>query len=199
VSLLLTQETIDVAFFNECLQQFLTTVSKKGFAATERGGVVNCLHYQIVGQFKTKTEQNLKSILEKAMGISGLENRPPNVVVCVKQASGKGLHTFTGLLSYCLKDRNEEHFSTLQHNISEEDKDAAIKEYVLWGAVQAKRVKLNMQILLDKMEMHYSYCTTEPLASTNAVKLLTNMLHTTQYVPTFLFAGTYCRFHEQPS
>ncbi len=92
----------------------------------------------MVGQFKVKTAQHLKAVFEKARGISGSENQPPNIVVCMKQALGTGLHTFTGLLGYCLKDRNKEHFSALEHNISQEDKDTTIKEYALWGAVQAK-------------------------------------------------------------
>lgn len=41
-------------------------------------------------------------------------------VVC-KVLTNKQLHTFHGMISYCLKDMGSEHFKIYMHNISDDD------------------------------------------------------------------------------
>ena len=41
------------------------------------------------------------------------------IVVLCKKLTGKGLHTYIGLIGYCLKDSAQPHFRLVKHNISQ--------------------------------------------------------------------------------
>lgn len=38
------------------------------------------------------------------------KNPPAGAVVCIKKLTGRGLHTFHGLLGYIMKDEGQAHF-----------------------------------------------------------------------------------------
>lgn len=60
---------------------------------------------------------------------------PPtsHVVIC-KKLTDKGLHTFRGMLGYCMQDNGEGHFEFV-HHMSAEDMNDRKMEYVKFGKV----------------------------------------------------------------
>jgi len=59
------------------------------------------------------------------------------MVIC-KKLTNKGLHTFHGMLGYCMKDAQQDHFQTIDHNISAEDITLGLEHLALHGQEECK-------------------------------------------------------------
>ena len=56
-----------------------------------------------------------------------MRSSPPN--------RDEGLHTFLGMVGYCMKDNEEEHLEFVHHNASTKDMDEGKMEYAKLGKV----------------------------------------------------------------
>ena len=50
-------------------------------------------------------------------------------VVSCKKLRDEGLHTFKGMVGYCMKDNGEKHFEFVHHNLSLDDMNEDKLEY----------------------------------------------------------------------
>ena len=53
---------------------------------------------------------------------------PPNSHVLVKKFNETRLHTYVGMLGYCVKDRREDHFEVVHNNVSDEELAIGLEE-----------------------------------------------------------------------
>lgn len=80
----------------------------------ERGGTLTHKHFQMVmkGNFSSLLMLNkkIKVCLDWDL------NPPMGHVVSCKDLRDESLHTFKGMVGYCMKDNGEEHFDFIHHN-----------------------------------------------------------------------------------
>ena len=75
----------------------------------------------------------------------------PNSHVLVKKLSGIRLHTYVGMLGYCVKDRREDHFEVVHDNVSDEELAARLEEYVKLDTSFAKnKIVFTSKNLLER-------------------------------------------------
>ena len=70
-------------------------------------------------------------ILKKYLGWD-IQKLAARIVMC-KALSNKGLHTFHGLIGYCMKDAQQDHFQTIDHNVTAEDINIGLEQLALHG------------------------------------------------------------------
>ena len=108
---------------------------------------------------------------------------PSGSHVLVKRLSGVGLHTYVGMLGYCIKDKGEDHFEVVHNNITDEDLIAGLEEYVKFGTPFAKnKVVLTSKNLLERCLCYLQYRMKSQLGSTLPGVLL-HMLRSGTYIP----------------
>lgn len=130
-----------------------------GVIATERGGALGYLHCQGVVRLAATSPQSVSAMLKRALGwANGLA--PPGAIVMCRKLTGRVLHTWHGLIGYCLKDQDQPHFRCVMHNITSEDAQAGIEAYVQLGAGPLKNKTMLTPSNLYKralvyFQMHY--------------------------------------------
>ena len=63
---------------------------------------------------------------------------PYNSYVLMKKLIEIGVHTYTGMLKYCMKDRGEDHFEVVHNNVIDVELVIGLEEYVKYGTPFAK-------------------------------------------------------------
>jgi hypothetical protein len=96
----------------EGIQEYAEANTVKFYMAAERGAIEKHLHFQGMAIVNTSTLAAFRKSLYKAMGFGaskdGLNPTPPGLSICLKQLTGKGLHTPTGIIGYSRKERNSQ-------------------------------------------------------------------------------------------
>ena len=96
----------------EGIQEYAEANTKKFYLVAERGAIEKHLHFQGMAIVKTSTLAAFRKSLYKAMGFGaskdGLNATPPGLSICLKQLTGKGLHTPTGIIGYSRKECNSQ-------------------------------------------------------------------------------------------
>lgn len=96
----------------EGLQEYATANTVKFYMSAERGAIEKHQHFQGMAIVRTTTLAAFRKALYKAMGFGlakeGLDPTPPGLSICLKQLSGKGLHTPNGIIGYARKERNSQ-------------------------------------------------------------------------------------------
>lgn len=107
------------------------------FFATERGGRDHHLHLQGVirtTKLRFKTATAVSKQLNATLGfVRGMAHHGAGSVRTCAVKNNK-MHTFDGLVGYCMKDSNQEWFSAFEHNITEEMKANGERLYLQYGA-----------------------------------------------------------------
>ena len=105
-------EDLNCHEYVEGIQEYAEANTKKFYLVAERGAIEKHLHFQGMAIVKTSTSAAFRKSLYKAMGFGatkdGLNATPPGLSICLKQLSGKGLHTPTGIIGYSRKERNSQ-------------------------------------------------------------------------------------------
>ena len=69
----------------------------------------------------------------------------------IKKLVGIGVHTYIGMLRYCLKDKGEDHFEVVHYNVTNEELEAGLEEYVKFGTPFAnKKIVIISKNLLER-------------------------------------------------
>ena len=97
--------------------------------------------------------------LKAALGWDGT-SAPVGACVCLKALTGRHLHTWHGLIGYCLKDEGLPHFNLHLKAISDEDMELGRAEYEKLGAGPLKnKLMLNPHNVISKalnfQQFHY--------------------------------------------
>ena len=127
-----------------------------------RNGALTHKHFQMAvkGNFA-----NLVVLNKKIKVCLGWDERPPtSCVVSCKKLRDEGLHTFKGVIGYCMKDNGEESFEFVHHNISAEDMNDGKLEYVKLGKVGLNnRVSLPHSDVLQRAHQRVRFHMTKHL------------------------------------
>ena len=105
-------EDLNCRAYVEGIQEYAEANTVKFYMAAERGAIEKHLHFQGMAIVNTSTLAAFRKSLYKAMGFGaskdGLNPTPPGLSICLKQLTGKGLHTPTGIIGYSRKERNSQ-------------------------------------------------------------------------------------------
>lgn len=73
-------------------------------------------------------------------------------IVSCKKLRDEGLHTFGGMIGYCIKDNGEDHFEFLHYNMSEDDMNEENMKYAKFGKVKLKNhMRLSHSNILQRI------------------------------------------------
>lgn len=107
-----------------------------------------------------------------------------------KGLTGKGLHTELGMIGYCLKDAGRPGFDArMSESITQEVKDAARNQYLLYGNVTSKgRAALSPRNILEKA---YTFMITNNLPKTMTLQSVIACMHSHGlFFPSYNFVNT---------
>ncbi|KAL3683672.1 hypothetical protein R1sor_001694 [Riccia sorocarpa] len=124
-----------------------------------------------------------KTAKENQTGTSGWDDDCPiGASICAKSVKNSGLHTFTGLIGYCLKDEKEEHFRMYQKNISEQQMEERRMRHVIYEAIEYKnRLEITPNNVLARALQFRKYRAHSPV-SISFVGCLREMMNCGQYL-----------------
>lgn len=177
------------------MQAFLAERANAGKCSLERGGAAFHLHLQMVARLQSKTLIAISRLVKVYLGWDSAEP-VGGMVMCMKLAN-KGLHTFIGLLGYCMKDACKEHFETVDHNVTASDISLGLEQYALHGQEENKnRVVLTMHNLVERVFMWRKFSCKHPL-QVDFSRDIYEMLKTGRYyLAATWVTGTYGRGYE---
>ncbi|MCO5549838.1 hypothetical protein L7F22_003312 [Adiantum nelumboides] len=121
---------IDVSLLS-CIGECLKQQTCAGICSVEPGGMAFNLHFQMVARMWATS---LIAVNRKVKACLGWDrSKPPGALVLCRALKSQGMHTFRGMVGYCLKDRDEPHFQKVEHNISADDVNDGIELHSLMG------------------------------------------------------------------
>ncbi|KAL3702108.1 hypothetical protein R1sor_020130 [Riccia sorocarpa] len=146
------------------VDDFLQRECEASLFAVERGGSLLNLHLHGVIAIICTSALDVKKRITAA--IHWDENRPLGAGVCVKKLTNKGIHTFVGMVGYCLKDRKEFHFRVTMKNISDAVQREGMMLFTFFGAADLKnRVELNPSNIMQRALQYNKYVSHHPLGT----------------------------------
>ncbi|KAL3678214.1 hypothetical protein R1sor_021170 [Riccia sorocarpa] len=111
---------------------------ESGVFAVERGGTLLNLHVQGVIALQCSSALDAKKRITAALKWN--EDRPVGAGVCVKKLTNKRIHSFVGMVGYCLKDKKELHFRVAMKNISDPVQREGMLLFTFYDAADLKTV-----------------------------------------------------------
>ncbi|MCO5580051.1 hypothetical protein L7F22_033917 [Adiantum nelumboides] len=109
------------------MQQFLEKECVAGMCSLERGGIAFHLHLQMVARIMATSVIAISKKVNIYLGWD--KNCPQGGNVLCRALQQKGMHTFEGMLGYCLKDAGKEHFENVGHNITPDMINTGVELY----------------------------------------------------------------------
>ncbi|MCO5590494.1 hypothetical protein L7F22_044464 [Adiantum nelumboides] len=171
---------IDMAVF-ERMEKFLHNKTMAGKCLAKRGGSAFHLHFQGVVRIQA---ESIIAVNKMIKCYFGWEQSPPigGVVMC-RSLQNVGLHTFHGLLGYCMKDFDVPHFHTIDHNINAIDIQQGVEEYAQHGTEDKQtRVCLTNKNTFKQMAMFWQFNAKHPTMM-DYERLLHDMVWSWRYYP----------------
>ncbi|MCO5576548.1 hypothetical protein L7F22_030360 [Adiantum nelumboides] len=115
-----------------CMEEFLRKETCAGLCAVEWGGIAFNLHFQMVVRIWATL---LIAINKKVRRYLGWDtDKPAGGLILCHALKQRNMHTFRGMVEYCMKDRDEPHFQKVDHKISVDDQNDGIELHSLYGA-----------------------------------------------------------------
>ncbi|MCO5571067.1 hypothetical protein L7F22_024798 [Adiantum nelumboides] len=128
------------------IADFLTNETCASICVVERGGMAFNLQFQMVVRIWSTS---LVAVNKKVKEYLGWDKcKPPGSIVLCHALKQHGMHTFQGMVGYCLKDRDQPHFQNVVHNISTDDINQGIELHSLYGA---DALKNKLQVMGDEV------------------------------------------------
>lgn len=170
---------VDLAVWNE-FQQWATSGTVACFASTERGSEKGHLHIQAVMRIVHKDSRTVSALLRSVLRLSRFGVGVYNIKVV--HLKNEGLHTFAGLVGYCMKEHLKPHYREFMHNISDEELDVAPLEFAVWGASELKSKQvLTSANLYERMQHFVEHYPSRTGVREGLVPCLTRMIRTARY------------------
>ena len=146
VTIVLKGEDIDAERVEPLLDDFIKKNTERAIVCFERGSVEEHLHVQ--------------ACIERALGYEK-GSRPVNLSICLRQLTGKGLHTVQGLVGYCRKAKDAVDFREITHKITDQDKAAGDLLFILHGKTETSKTKVALtgRNIISKMLVFLKYKT----------------------------------------
>lgn len=118
----------------------------------ERCETKNHLHFWMVCWARTKSARSFGILVHKYMGWYEQKNKNLAGKVMCKVLTNCMLHTYQGMIAYCLKDVGKNHFEHCMFNVSNDDVNAGQNLHPLYGRVDIKsRVTLSNKKITERM------------------------------------------------
>jgi hypothetical protein len=141
VTIVLKGEDIDTERVEPLLDDFIKKHRERVIVCFERGIVEKHLHVQACMVVITTTPQQFKLQIERALGYEK-GSRPVNLIICLRQLTGKDLHTVQGLVGYCRKTEDAVGFREITHKITDQDKTVGDLLFILHGRTESRKTKV---------------------------------------------------------
>jgi hypothetical protein len=108
----------------------------KYFYGVEKGGTLSQRHVQGVVRVVAASANVVSRIIREAlMWVRGRHaDVPAGATVMCKTLRNTGLHTFSGMIGYCMKDEGLEHYQVGRHNVTDAEMEGAKEQYIKYGA-----------------------------------------------------------------
>ncbi|MCO5603424.1 hypothetical protein L7F22_057574 [Adiantum nelumboides] len=114
-----------------CMDEFLKNETFVGICSVERGGVAFNLHFQMVARLWATSLVFVNKKVKRYLGWA--TEKPTAALVLCRALTQHSMHTFCGMVGYCLKDCDQPHFRKVEHNISADDMNESIELHSLYG------------------------------------------------------------------
>ena len=168
------------------MQEFLNEKCIAGKFSLEKGGQEAHLHVQGVVRMWAYDGSNANAVCRKFIGWN--KNQPsPSAKIMFRTLTYNKLHTFHGMLGYVMKDQFQEHFRTVDLNVSPEDIAFGTEIFLRFGAGPLKdRTAIDPRNIFDKVLNFWRFkCQDRPsLADGMAMTdVLTRMIRTELFYP----------------
>ncbi len=100
------------------MEKFIEDRCVLGLCALERGGSLSKLHFWMVCRIYISNVITLNKLIKKTLGWDDVTIAPLGHHVHYKLLKGVGMHTYTNMSGYDLKDQREEQFQFCHRNDS---------------------------------------------------------------------------------
>lgn len=173
---------LNVASIQQNLQEWMKTQCVSAFFGVEKGGNVGKLHLQgVVRRHVASAAQNTKDLELALWG----QKVPANNFVNSKGLTGKGLHTWHGLLGYCQKDMLERHYEAFKTNdISDEDLAHGCDLFCQYGNGDLKNKSvISIHTIFERASTFYKMKMRSHYDQPSLAHVLTRMHRTGRYHP----------------
>ena len=165
------------------VQSFLEKECISGLCSIERGGALQRLHFQAIFRIITTSTIVVSKLLKTYLKWEKRGEAPLNHHVLVKKLIGVGVHTYIGMLGYCVEDKEEDHFEVVHHNVTNEKLEARLEEYVKFGTTFAKnKVVITSKNLLERC-LCYLYFKMHKQLNTSLARVLLQMYRFGSFIP----------------
>ena len=164
------------------VEEFINKECISGLCSIERGGALSRLHLQMVCRLVTSCAAMVSKLIKTYLGWNDVKKAPVGHHILTKTLHNTGLHTFIGMLGYCIKDKGEDHFQCVHKNVTPEQMEG-LEEYIKYGTPFAKnRIVLTHTNLIERAATYCRYKMKKQLGSTLPGTLLP-MLRFGQFIP----------------
>ena len=172
---------LNISAIQDNLQQWIQKHCISAFFGAEKGGNIGKLHLQgVVRRNVAGAAQNTKDMKLALWGTNVGNN-----FVNSKGLTGKGLHTWHGLLGYCQKDMHESHYRVLKtDNISDEDLAHGCGLYCQFGNGDLKNKSIiSANTIFERASTFYKMKMRSHLEQPSLAEVLLRMHRTGKYYP----------------
>ena len=137
----------------------------------------------MVCRLVTSSTTMVSKLIKTYLGWNDVKKAPGGHHILTKTLRNTGLHTFIGMLGYCIKDKGEDHFQCVRKNVTHEQMEEGLEEYIKYGTPFAKnRIVLTHTNLIERVATYCRYKMKTQLDSTLLGTLLP-MLRSGQFIP----------------
>ena len=158
VTIVTLGEDINVTLTAPGLEKFLTEECNAGVISLERGEEEGHLHWQAVLRLQGKSAASINARVKAALRWNIVDERPSNGRIKVAKLTGRSLHTWAGMVGYCMKDQHKPHFRTYHKGISAADLNQGEREFLRYGAGPRKsRIVLTYDNFWDRAQTYFEY------------------------------------------
>ncbi|BDA42816.1 hypothetical protein COCOBI_03-7090 [Coccomyxa sp. Obi] len=138
------------------MHTFLTDRCEMGLFSLEKGGTCYHLHIQGVIRIKAKSARTVNPLVRKALGWD--KEAPTGCKIMCKQLVQEKLHTWHGMIGYCMKDMHEPHHQVVDKGVSSEDIEIGLERFLMYGAdVMKNRVALDLNNFWARLHVFHRY------------------------------------------
>lgn len=169
------------------LRDWLCEKCSRAYVGVERGGALGYLHLQcvihtIAPMAAATISKNLNILLgfKDAAAVTYEQGS-----VMTRALSQKGLHTFLGMVGYCMKDRMQPWFDSFSIGVSQDDIQSGEALYLEHGQpdIIKNACVLSSYNILQRCYVFWKYHLSLERAPINFVTTLVRMHQTGKYVP----------------
>lgn len=147
----------------------------------EKGGMLNHLHFQMVIAIMAPSIKTVGVLIKQYLGWAVIKLQ--GAVVMCRSLRNVRMHTFTGMIGYCMKDLHKPHVKWYAKGIDAREIAEGRSLHAQYGQGELKhKVALTLINLFDRAYVYFENYIADP-ESTTLPNTLLRMLSTSKYYP----------------